>query len=521
MSGNDIISGRDALHRLDEFATRARDDFDAAVRSAEGAQSRRARLAQLKAEGYRELALLRLDAVKSGTADRLTDAERKAAALLDQHAVFLASIEPDLKTAGDRLAGAEAGRRTAEEAVDVALEAYETQVEATEQRLQSDPGYLSLAAMRDEAGAVVLRSTQKQEVALADRAEKGAPYLADPLFAYLWERKFRTPEYKGKGIIRNLDNWVAQTCGYDLAYMNFARLNELPDRLAEHAARMKVEETEAEEALERYEADALEADGAAGLGSAVADARKALATADEALAAAEAGHAEVRKRQADAARGDSGPLNEARTLIEKSLEGVSFPNLKLLAAQTTTLDDDRIVDALIKLRTEELQMEVASKSAASVPVRRQADTDALEHARRRFREAGLDSPYVGLARAAFEAALEAWGRGPGADGERLFRALTATVVRAPDRDDDYFGGRGRRDTIGIPGGLGGLGGVILDEIVRETIRSQGRGRWGGGPSGGSWGGGGRSSGGGRSGGGGFKTGGRMGGRGGFKTGGKF
>ncbi len=523
MTGSDIISGREALHRLDQFVVRAREDFDAAVRSAEGSQSRRARLAKLKAEGYRELAMLRLDAVKSGTADRLTDAERKATALLDQHAVYLASIEPGLKAADEALAAAEAQRHAAEDALDAALSAYEHQVSATEERLQSDPGYLSLLSRRDEAGAVVIRATQKQQLALTDREEKGAPYLADPLFSYLWERKFRTPAYKGKGIIRNLDNWVAQTCGYDAAYLNFARLTELPDRLAEHVARMTLEEAEAADALERYEAAALDADGAGRLGGAVADARAALKAADDKLAEAEAARSAVRQRQEEAARGDSGPLGEARKLIETGLEKASFPDLKLLAAQTTTLDDDRIVEALIKLRTEELQMEVASKSVSAVPTRRRADADALEHARRRFREAGLDSQYVGVARAAFEAALEAWGRGPAADGEKLFRALTATVVTAPDQDDDYFGGRKRRDTIGVPGGIGGLGGLILDEIVRETIRSQTRGRWGGGWGGGPSGGGSRGGGssGGRSGGGGFRTGGRMGGRGGFKTGGKF
>jgi len=138
--------------------------------------------------------------------------------------------------------------------------------------------------------------------------------------------------------------------------------------------------------------------------------------------------------------------------------------------------------------------------------------------RRRFKEAGLDSPYVMVLRGAFEAALEAYGRGPAPDGEALWRAIQATIRQAPRDDDDYFGGRRRGRNIGV-GEV--VAGVILGEVIKQATRG---GRWGGGGwGGGGWGGGGSSGGGGRSGGfggGGFKSGGGFGG-GGFKTGGKF
>ncbi len=192
----------------------------------------------------------------------------------------------------------------------------------------------------------------------------------------------------------------------------------------------------------------------------------------------------------------------------------------MLAAETTTPDDDKVVDLLIKLRTEELQMEVNARNVEALPARRRVNAEALEQVRRRFRESGLDSPSVLLLRGAFEAAVEAYAKGPSPDVDRLWRAITATVRRAPMHDDSYFGGRRRRDTIGLPDGVvGGIAGAILNEVIREAMRG-GRGRWGGGGGwggGGSWGGGGFGGG---SRGGGFKTGGRIGG-GGFKTGGRF
>jgi hypothetical protein len=226
------------------------------------------------------------------------------------------------------------------------------------------------------------------------------------------------------------------------------------------------------------------------------------------LTEAETRHADLRRQQEQAASGDAGPQEKARRVLEEGLAQASFPDLKVLAAETTTTDDDRVVEALIKLRTEELQMEVNWRGVEALPARRRAGAETLEQVRRRFKEAGLDSPYVMLLRPAFEAAIEAYGRGPSPDGEALWRAITATVRQAPRSDDDYFGGPRRGRNVG--GDV--IAGVILGEVIKAATRGS---RWGGG----GWGGGGFGGGGSR-GGGGFKTGGRMGG-GGFKTGGRF
>lgn len=529
---DDLISGRDALHRLDEAVQASRDAFDASARSADAHRERRARLAQLRADGYHELARLRLDVLKAGADDRLTAAEARANALLDQHAAFAADLDARLASAAAALQAAETARREGEQAVDAALEAYESKVEAVEASLQTDAGYLALVQAYEEARAVGVRAAQKLELAKTDRIQKGAPYEADPLFAYLWDRKFRTSAYKAEGLTRMLDGWVARVCGYDAAWMNYARLVELPDRLAEHLARMKLEEAEAEAAIERFETEKLSSEGAGALSDALGVARERLKALDETLAAAEQAHSRLREQQEQAATGRSGPYEEACKVIEEGLRAASFPDLKVLAAQTVSLDDDRIVEALVKLRTEELQMEVNGRAVDALPVRRRGSVEALESVRRRFKSAGLDSPYVSLLGAAFSAALAAYGRDNDVEADKMWRALTATVREAPRRDDHYFGGRKRRDTIGLPDDLddlGGIAGVVIGEVIREVSRGGMRGRWGGG---GPWGGGGMgggssgprigggSRGGGRIGGGGFKTGGRSGG-GGFKTGGRF
>lgn len=512
---DDVITGRDALHRLDTLTSGAREEFNAAAQAADGHSRRRADLARLKAESYRELARIRLDVIKSGADETLSVAEQEANKLLDQHETFLATIGGDVEKAEGALKDAEAKRRAGETDVDAALNAYETLTATVEAEVQSDPGYVALKQGYEEAKSVAVRAEQKLELAKTDRSEKGKPYQADPLFSYLWERKFRTPEYRKGGLSRMLDNWVAKLCRYDEAYLNYARLTELPDRIAEHMASMRLEEAEAQAAIERFEAQKLEERGANKLAGELVQAKEKLKALDGALGGAEATHRSLREQQERAASGDSGPQEKARLVIEEGLAKASFPDLKVLAAETTTPDDDRIVEALIRLRTEELQMEVNWRNVEALPSRRRAGADTLETVRRRFKEVGLDSPYVMVLRGAFEAALEAYGKGPSPDGEALWRAIQATIRQAPRDDDDYFGGRKRGRNIST-GEV--VAGVILGEVIKHAVRGgrwggggwSGGGGWGGG-SGGGWSGGGRSGGGGggRSGGGGFKTGGRF------------
>ncbi len=533
VASNDLITGRDALHRLDDRVEHSREDHAMASAASDGHKKRRSDIIKLRAEGYRELARLRLHDLKAGASQALSVAEKEAANLLDGHDAFLATFDAQIASADAAVAEAEAARRAGEDEADAALDAYEAEVAKVEEAVQTDPAYVALRNSVEEARAVAARAAQKQDLAEADREAKGAPYHADPLFSYLWQRKFRTAQYEGRGMIRSMDEWVARVCGYDTAYLNYARLMELPDRLAEHQVNMEREAGGAEDAMERFEAEKLANSPAAPLKDRLDAARAALKGLDDRLAAAEAKRSELRAQHEAAVSGDAGPQGKARRLIAESLEAASFPDLRVLAAETTSLEDDRIVDLLIKLRTEELQMEVNSRSIEALPGRRRASLEALEHARRRFKEAGLDSPYVAVGLGAFEAALDAWGRGLDADGEKLWRALAATVRQAPRRDDRYFGGPPRGKSIGLPDGAEEIAGAVLGAILREALRGGSRDRWGGGGPWGGMGGGmggggssGRSRGsggfktGGRIGGGGFKTGGRIGGGGKFKTGGR-
>ena len=74
VDATDFITGREALHRLDDVVQTARDDFDAAARLVEAQSRRRTDVSRLKADGYRQLAEMRLDVIKAGSSAKLSAA---------------------------------------------------------------------------------------------------------------------------------------------------------------------------------------------------------------------------------------------------------------------------------------------------------------------------------------------------------------------------------------------------------------------------------------------------------------
>ena len=91
-------------------------------------------------------------------------------------------------------------------------------------------------AARDAAEAVAAEAEKKADASEAELGAKKKPYDDDPLFAYLWRRRFGTAEYRSGGIAcgRSIA-WWREFVGFDDARPNYAALIEIPLRLREHA----------------------------------------------------------------------------------------------------------------------------------------------------------------------------------------------------------------------------------------------------------------------------------------------
>lgn len=390
-------SGLQTLHQIDSAIGRARETLDNTVRLAEDLSERRAEIERERLDGVRVIASERLNILGAGEAWESRDrdiqrADRQAAELLENHAREIAGLRAQAEEAKSALEGLESERKAQEEKVRGAIEAFDEAAAVTQARLAKDEDYKAQLQAVEEAEAVVDRAEQKRALAAGDETEKGKPYRDDPLFSYLWDRHYGTKDYRGGLIAGMLDDWVAGLVGYRDAALNYKRLTEIPKRLADHAARVE-EKAEAERAaLKTLEDEALKRDGAANLRDESLAEQAELDALDQKIAAAEADFRQRIDAQTAATGRNSDAFNQALAVLTDTLKYEDIPDLRVLAAQTTSLDDDEAVARLIRLQDDLRDLERNEGDTKTLIDKYRQSLEELEEVRRRFKDARYDAP---------------------------------------------------------------------------------------------------------------------------------
>ncbi len=455
-----MTSGRDALRQIDQSIATAREELHRASNAAASDARGLADLDRRELEIFQGLAELRLARVREEGpgGGALAEAERKAAALVAAHEVEVEKLAAERDAAARRLETLETERREADAAIAAAIALHETAAAETRQRLESNPQWLDGAQKLESLGAMAAKAEQKLAIARDDRANKGAAYEADPLFAYLTARKFGTKDYSAFPLYAALDRWVAGIIRYRDHRLNYVRLLEIPERFADHAARLRAAEAEARSALEAMERTALERDGVGARRAAVEAARAKIETIDTAIASAETAHGELSARHAATAAGKAGPLGEARDVIARELARFSIPNLKVLAAETAAGDDDRLVESLVRNRLERIEFDETRRAAVASLGALGRRLSELEDVRRRFKSARFDSPYSEFIGRDILLVLAAeFLRGAMSRDELWRRIERGHKTRRRDWDND-LGGDEWRGRFGLPDNWGGQNG---------------------------------------------------------------
>jgi hypothetical protein len=452
-----MTSGRDALHQIDASIADARGRL---ARASDAAASDARTLADIDRREiavFHGLADIRLIHLKEdgGNGGSLGQADRKAGELIAAHEAAVADMAAARDAAALELDRLETARREAEAQADAAMARHEEAAAATRARLERDDAYLSKANAIEELNAMAARAEQKLSLARDDRTKKGAAYEADPLFQYLRRRGFATRDYRAFALYAVLDRWVAGLIKYRDHRLNYERLLEIPERISDHVERLKDELETARAALEKHEREALEADGAGKLRDAVGAARTLVETLDGQIAEAEKQHQALAARHADASAGKAGPLAEARTLVAGALAKIAVPDLKILAAETASPEDDRLVDALIRTRRERMEFEEARRAAIGSLDALGRRLTELEDIRRRFKGARFDSPYSEFTGKDVLALLMVeFLRGALSRDDLWRRIERGHKTRRRDWDND-LGGDEWRGGFGLPDNWGG------------------------------------------------------------------
>ncbi|QRM34016.1 hypothetical protein [Microvirga sp. VF16] len=389
-----MVSGRQALAQIEQFVEKARQQEAQCERAYAIATEEIGRLRIERTERFRELARLRLNAItQEKVVGNLDAAERQALGVLNSRQEALRQLTERRRQAEERVRQAEAGRQTAVDALERALADVETIRKNVEAQVSTNADWVTARARVGELTGQAQQAEKKAVQAEADRDEKRRPYEEDPLFMYLWKRKFGSAAYRANPFTRTMDRLVARVVGYDKARANYALLNEIPERLREHARRLIGELREARDRLTALERKALVDAAIEAAEAKAAKARDGVADADGRLAAAREALATLdRTYDASVLEGDA-PYREAVEVLAAADQRENLDQLYQEALRTPTPRDEEIVR---RIQATDDMINQALRKAVDAHQRRKEIAQRramIEHEWEELRHQGYDTPY--------------------------------------------------------------------------------------------------------------------------------
>ncbi len=493
-----MTTGRQALGTIQGAITQEQQRLGEVERRMSEASRRLAELDVGRGEAIEALARLRLEHLEQGRAAHgVADADARVLAMLERRQDRIDALHADLERLAATVVTAEAERERVADALEDAEAVLDAAEATTQARLESDEAYRTARTRAKEDARTADHAAGKAAQSAEERTEKERAYHDDPLFMYLWRRRFGTSGYRAWAPIRWLDGKVARHVGYEGARLNYTRLRELPERLREHAERVAERAEAAHAALEALDRAARDADGVSALEAARDEAATALATADERLAALATDSDAAHEALETTARGEDDDYREALAFLASELGRDDLQSLRRAALATPFPDDDAIVARLLDLERDRETTDATLRELKEVAARNRERVRELERLRADYTRQRMDRPGSTFADGTLVATVLAQFLQGAMTRDALWRVLEQQRRQAPQRSDPTFGsgGFGRGSPWSSGGGAPRAPSIPRPPSIPRT------------PSGGF-------------GGGGFRTGGRIGG-GGFRTGGKF
>jgi len=384
-------SGQQTLTSIDQSLRQVRQQVRELDSQVQVTSRKLVQLGQEEADGYRQLAQMRLDQLIRGEIiTGLDAADRRVQALLAEREQALAALEARIESSQQTQDELDTKRESLRQQADQAAELLDQAEAATQQRLQEDPAHKELLAAAHAADDIAKQAEAKTAQAEADRIEKGGPYEADSLFMYLWARHFGTSRYAAGPLARFFDRKVARLCDYHAARPNYAMLLEIPARLREHAQRVRNDADAAFAALEAMEAAAADGDGIPALRTAVEQKEQSLRSVDERIQREEETFNRLLQERAKFAAAEDPYFNKAITTLVAEFEREGFLTLRQQAEMTVTSKDDRIIRKLAKIDNEKQQYEDALDHHKQMHMRQLGRLQELQGVRRNFKRERFD-----------------------------------------------------------------------------------------------------------------------------------
>lgn len=484
-----MIPGSQALGSIDQALNQAHAQIDKLQSEIADTTGRLLAHTQAQAADYRNLAKARLDMLSGGQMiQNLEHVEQQVVALLEKRAEALAALQRTIADAEGLRLQREVQRNKQAAQLDRTVAVVDQAEAKTQAELDADPKYRAQRERVEEAERKALHADEKATRSADEREQKGAAYRNDPLFSYLWERKYGLPEYQAGGLARWLDGKVARLIGYADARANFARLNEIPLRLREHATHLKSLADAEFATLRELDDIARATDGIPRLEERVAAEQRVLDEIDAQIAGDEQHYQALLAEQARFGAGDDDQMRAAVEFLANEFQRDDLVQLRYDAIRTPYPEDDVIVARMLQREDEQTQLQSSIEGLKAAMKQQQDRLLELESLRADFKRNRYDRAGSVFSNDSMIPELLGQFLAGMLDRRMLWKVLQEQQRYWPHRSDPGFGSGGfGRGTV-WKGGLGDLGDII------GGLGRGGFGRGGGGL-------------GGRGGGGGFRTGG--------------
>lgn len=392
-----MISGRQTLASIDSSLQNLRDKISRTEQQVEERNNRILALRQDEINNYRKLSRLRVDILAADQFITIPDdAERTVQGLLEQRNNGMQKVRDDIAASEQHRRDLEHKREQQGSAVEAAADVVDAAEKKTQDRLDADPAYQKQLQVTREMERTVRHAQGKATQREEELESKGKPFHNDPLFMYLWNRKYATVDYQANGLTRWLDGKVAKLTRYGVARVNFSKLQEIPQRLREHADEIGQEAKQEYEALKALDTRARKEDGIPQLEEIQEQQEAELKKIDEQIEQAMARQQKLEQEKTDYSAGTDKYYQKAVEYLTGELRRDDLRDLRIEAQVTPFPEDDMIISHLLEQEEQEQDLLNGIAQLKSLNAQQQKRIAEMESLRSEFKRQRYDSPGTGF-----------------------------------------------------------------------------------------------------------------------------
>lgn len=107
------------------------------------------------------------------------------------------------------------------------------------ERLHASDEFVALSRQAIEAEQQLENNERRVAEIKAEAAEKLPSYDSSRLFKYFYEQEYGSSAYRGSGIVKSVNRWVAQLIGFDQARRSYEFLKVTPELMSQEVARRR------------------------------------------------------------------------------------------------------------------------------------------------------------------------------------------------------------------------------------------------------------------------------------------